>query len=93
MTNFQSVWLKLDRAKQHIDDLEAAISAFHRTNPYPIVAEDDPQTGQRTVRVGSNPAPIPSGIPLILGDTIHAIRASLDHFAFAANPTLQTSQG
>jgi hypothetical protein len=46
MTRFDSVWLKLSRAEQHIEDLEAAIIAFHRTNPYPIITEDDPQTGK-----------------------------------------------
>ena len=84
MTRFESVWLKLDRAKQHIDDLEAAIIAFHRTDPYPIVTEDDPQTGRRVVKVKGKPKPIPSAIPLILGDAVHAIRTSLDHFAYAA---------
>jgi len=84
MTGFESVRLKLDRAKQHIDDLEAAIIAFHRTNPYPIVTEDDPQRGKRVVKVKGKPSPIPSAIPLILGDAVHAIRSSLDHFAYAA---------
>jgi hypothetical protein len=86
MTRFDSVWLKLSRAEQHIDDLEAAIIAFHRTNPYPIITEDDPQTGKRIARVGDEIATIPSTIPLILGDAVHAIRSSLDHFAYAADP-------
>jgi hypothetical protein len=59
MTSFDSVWLKIGRSKQHIDDLEAAIIAFHRTNPYPLVTEDDPQTGKRMVKIGKGPAPIP----------------------------------
>jgi hypothetical protein len=83
MTRFDSVWLKLSRAKQHIDDLEAAIIAFHRTNPYPIVTEDDPQRGKRVVKVKGKPSPIPSAIPLIFGDAVHAIRSSLDYFAYA----------
>jgi hypothetical protein len=85
-SRFDHVWLKLDRAKQHIDDVEAAIIAFHRTNPYVVVAEDDPQTGKRTAKIGRKPAPIPSTVPLILGDAVHAIRASLDYFANAAVP-------
>jgi hypothetical protein len=86
MTNFDSAWLKLDRAKQHIDDLEAAVATFIQADPYPVVTEDDPQTGKRIAKVGDDPAPIPSAIPLILGDAVHAIRSSLDHFAYAADP-------
>ncbi len=91
-SRFDHAWLKLDRAKQHIDDLEAEIVAFHRTNPYPLVTEDDPQTGKRMVKIGSDPAPIPDAVPLILGDAVHAIRTSLDYFANAAvpNPGEQT---
>jgi hypothetical protein len=85
-SRFDHVWLKLDRAKQHVDDLEAAITAFHRTNPYPLVTEDDPQTGKRMVKIGRGPAPIPDAIPLILGDAVHAIRTGLDYFAHAAVP-------
>ena len=76
-SGFDHVWLKLDRAKQHIDDLEATIIAFHRTNPYPLVTEDDPQTGKRMVKIGKGPAPIPDAVPLILGDAVHAIRTRL----------------
>jgi hypothetical protein len=86
-SRFGHVWLKLDRAKQHVDDLEAEIVAFHRTNPYPLVTEDDPQTGKRMVKIGSDPAPIPNAVPLILGDAVHTIRSSLDYFAYAAVPT------
>jgi hypothetical protein len=85
-SRFDHVWLKLDRAKQHINDLEATVTWFYRSNPYQIVAEDDPQTGQRTLKIGNQPAPIPTAVPLILGDAVHAIRASLDYFANAAVP-------
>jgi len=82
----------MGRAKQHVDDLEAAIIAFHRTNPYHVIIEDDPQTGRRTAKIGREPAPIPDTVPLILGDAVHAIRCSLDYFAYAAvsAPTDQT---
>ena len=83
---FDGVWLKVSRATQHIDSLEAAIVAFHSTGPYIVTAEDDPQTGMRTAKIGSEPAPIPDEVPLILGDAVHAMRSSLDHFAYAAVP-------
>jgi hypothetical protein len=85
-SRFDHVWLKLDRAKQHVADLEATISEFYRSNPYHIIAEDDPQTGQRTAKIGPRPDPVPVAISLILGDAVHAIRTSLDYFAYAAVP-------
>jgi hypothetical protein len=47
-SRFDHVRLKLDRAKQHIDDLEATTSALYRSDPYHVIIEDDPQTGNRT---------------------------------------------
>jgi hypothetical protein len=86
-SRFDHVWLKLDRAKQHIDDLEATTSAFYRSDPYHVIIEDDPQTGKRTAKIGPRPDPIPNRIPLLLGEAVHAIRTSLDYFANAAVPT------
>lgn len=85
-SGFDHVWLKLDRAKQHIDDLEGEIIAFHRANPYHVITEDDPQTERRTAKIGKKPAPIPAAVPLILGDAVHAMRCSLDYFMNAAVP-------
>jgi hypothetical protein len=84
--NLDGVWLKVSRAKKHIGDLEAAIVAFHETKPYLVVAEDDPQTGKRIAKIKGEPPPIPNEVSLILGDAVHAIRTSLDYFAFAAVP-------
>jgi hypothetical protein len=90
---FGGVWLKVSRARQHIDNLESAIIAFHNTGPYEVVTVDDPQTGKRIARIGSEPAPIPDEVPLILGDAVHVMRSSLDHFLYAAipNPTQDTA--
>jgi hypothetical protein len=86
-SRFENALWKLDRAKQHTDDLEATIVAFHQTNPYHVITEDEPHTGRRTAKIGSEPQPIPPAVPLILGDAIHALRSSLDYFAYAAVPT------
>jgi hypothetical protein len=86
-SRFEHALLKLGRAKQHTDELEATIVAFHQTNPYHVTTEDDPQTGRRTAKIGREPQPIPPAVPLILGDAVHALRSSLDYFAYAAVPT------
>jgi hypothetical protein len=50
-----------------------------------VITEDDPASGRRTAKIGRDPAPIPTAVPLILGDAVHALRASLD-FTYAAVP-------
>lgn len=91
-SSFADVWLKMGRAKQHVDDLEAEIAAFHRADPYHVIVEDNPQTGKRIAKVGREPAPIPDAMPLVLGDAVHAIRSSLDYFAYAAVSAPPTRQ-
>lgn len=89
---FTSCWEKFRRAEQHIDELERRIVEFHATDPYSIVAEDKPETGQRVVRVAKT-TPLPADLPLILGDAVHNARSAFDHFAYQAipNPTSETS--
>jgi hypothetical protein len=40
------VRLKIERANKHIDDLVAAINAFHGTNPYKVGTKRNPETRQ-----------------------------------------------
>jgi hypothetical protein len=85
-SRFDVAWQKMGRASQHIDGLEASIVAFHQTGPYQVVIEDDPQTRKRTAKLGGALTPIPPAVPLIMGDVVHALRCSLDYFAYAAVP-------
>jgi hypothetical protein len=86
-STFDNAWHKMGRASQHTDELEASIVAFHQTNLYQVVVEDNSQTGKRAAKLGGALPPIPPAVPLIMGDAIHAMRSSLDHFAYAAVPT------
>jgi hypothetical protein len=70
--------LKLERAKQHIEDLEAAIERFFETNPYELFIENNSETGQREHKVRRVDAP-PDSLALIAGDVIHNFRSALDH--------------
>jgi hypothetical protein len=69
--------VKIDRAKEHISNLEAEDRAFMEGGPYEIVAQDNVDTGDRTwiVRIHRNP-PIRWGA--IAGDAIHNLRSALD---------------
>ncbi len=71
---------KLERAEEHIFDLQNRWDTFVNEGSYPVESKDDPNTGERTYYLGSV-APIPADIPLIAGDAVHNIRSTLDHLA------------
>lgn len=72
--------LKIDRAKEHIHELEREIRAFLGTNPYVIKRFDDPQTGDQVYRVQVR-AQVSPGWGAILGDIFHNLRSALDQLA------------
>lgn len=70
---------KLDRANQHIRNLESAWGDFLREeDPYPFTFEDDPQTGYRIYKLVSV-RDVPEPISLITGDAVHNLRSTLEH--------------
>jgi len=74
-----SLGSKVERAKHHIEDLQAAINAF--SDPYSVIAKIDPQTSELVYYLESF-KPIPDTIPLICGDAIHNLMSALDHLAY-----------
>jgi hypothetical protein len=74
---------KLLRAREHMDSFKAIVDSLG-PHPYRIEEESNPQTGDRDFRlIGEADLPtfqrrIPM-LPVIVGDTIHQIRSSLDH--------------
>lgn len=73
--------LKFEWAKKHFSNLELAFKSFWNSEPYKINAKHDPQTRKLIYYIEDIKA-IPDDIPLIAGDIIHALRATLDHIAF-----------
>jgi hypothetical protein len=93
---FSSAWLKLNRAKRHVDDLEDEIRAYWKTGPIStrgtgVTETEGGGTGARTFTV-ENVKPLPDTIPVLVGDAVHNLRSALDHFAYAAvaQPTRHT---
>ena len=70
--------LKIERAKRHIQDFEIAVQAFRDTNPYDLIRETDPQTGENVYRML-----VKEGVPIslsgFLGDAVHNLRCALDY--------------
>jgi hypothetical protein len=74
---------KVERARQHIADLDRRIHLFFTgpPNPYPIVKETDSETGDLVFKLGKC-APIPDDFPLIIGDALQNLRTALDHLVW-----------
>ena len=87
-----SARLKVERAKQHIADLEVATRAFLDSNPYEVRAKDDPQTGQLVYEVVSV-RDASTCIPLAAGEAIQQLRSALDHLAYQLFQTGAYLQG
>jgi hypothetical protein len=75
-------WVKINRAKKHLADLDAAIIAFEATEPYFTPVERNPQTGEEVYRFYLH-TPIPPEWAAILGDCVHNLRSALDLLANA----------
>jgi hypothetical protein len=72
---------KVQRAKEHFQDLAAQASAFMSLNPYGVVIEDNADTGERIWRARVS-RPIPPEWSLIIGDIVHNLHSALDFLAW-----------
>lgn len=73
--------LKLNRAKQHIDEVETVCQAFFATNPYKVRPYRDPETRKMLYVLDSFEEP-PDRLAVIVGDVVQNLRAALDHLAY-----------
>jgi len=82
-SRISGIYLKIERAKKHIADLDVAIRAFCESKPYTIATKPHPIAEiQHTTLYVSRVEPVPEDIGLIAGDVIHNLRSSLDHLAW-----------
>jgi hypothetical protein len=72
---------KVERAKEHIRDLEVEIRAFLATKPYEVSAKRDPQT-RRLLYYVASVRETPIKIATVTGDVIQNLRSALDHLAY-----------
>jgi hypothetical protein len=73
---------KLDRAYQHLQQLQLEPRRWIQTRPYTITDEIDPNTGDNVIygKLLGLPPPI---IPQLIGDCLFNLRSCLDHLAYA----------
>lgn len=70
-------YIKLERARTHINDLRFEIASFIRSEPYRITIEHDPETDM-VGPFADIRALVPHYWAGIIGDAIHNMRASFD---------------
>ncbi len=80
--------LKLERAVQHLERLEAEIERWLGRHPYFLVSKFDPQRGEHSIWIRPEGEP-PAELGLIIGDCLHNLRSALDSLAYDLARTYQ----
>src|SRR5262245_21386196 len=76
-----AIRVKIDRAKQHITDVERQVAAFLDAKPYKVGAKRDLETKKPIYYVVSVAA-VPAAIAAATGDVLQNLRSALDHLAY-----------
>lgn len=69
--------VKVERAKEHIGNLNAEITTFRQRDPYKVSPNIDPQTGELAISVEIREYP-PLRWGALAGDVVHNLRSALD---------------
>jgi hypothetical protein len=80
---FDSPRAVLQRARDHIDDLEARIKAFFDRKPYARVIDFDREASQQVHKIRLT-AKIPGNLAVITKDVLSNLRDALDHAVYAS---------
>lgn len=78
--SFDDARLKVERAKQHIRDLDDALKSFLSNSRHSLAIDQNPDTAEESLRV-KDIGPAPRATALIIGDAVHNLRVSLDFCA------------
>jgi len=81
MNKLQGTWLKINRAKEHFDELNASIETFLSRKPYFFMPQEDPDPSHLSFRFKEVFSP-PVEWGIILGDFAFNLRSAMDHLAW-----------
>jgi hypothetical protein len=73
--------LKIERAKQHVIDLNGKIADYIASNPFELRIGERKDSHSRIVYVKAK-EPVPDAFALIVGDTVHNLRTALDFVCY-----------
>jgi hypothetical protein len=74
------IQVKIERAREHITDLDSAIHDFFHSKPYQVSTKRD--ATRRLIYFVSSVKPTPTRFATIAGDAIQNLRSALDHLAW-----------
>jgi len=80
MGDLDGVWIKIARAREHMEESSELIESFRNSRPYTFSSEFDAQTGDQVWKVDSDPFQPPSWP--VIGDILYNFRSALDHLAW-----------
>jgi hypothetical protein len=80
-----SYLLKINRAKKHLADLEAAVAKYRDSHPYEAYQTIKKRKPTWRMRFTSSPAN--TQIPIFAADLVYNLRSGLDHLAAALVPS------
>ena len=75
--SLDGAYCKIQRAEEHIAQLDAEVQSFLNTEPYRVEREPDPKT-ERVILYARNVKQPPVRFGIIVGDVLHNLRSSLD---------------
>ena len=80
----QTIRAKIQRANEHIRELNVEVRAFLDTPPQPYVVDTkrDPESRELIYYVATAAERVPSKIALIVGDVVENLRSALDYLAY-----------
>jgi hypothetical protein len=78
MASLRGARIKIDRAKEHFDNLNMAIRTFGAGRPYRVEIKKDTYNPSHEEYHFRSEAPIPDKWGAILGDCVHNLRSALD---------------
>jgi hypothetical protein len=73
-------YLKTARAKVHLDALREELGDFSKSKPHRVHRQRDTKNQRYIIRLEIKP--VPEFVPLIVGDFLGCLRASLDHLVW-----------
>ena len=73
--------MKIERAKQHIDDLNRAVTEYLTQRPFELRIRQTCNPNRRTVYTEVK-VTIPEGFSLVLGDAVHNLRSAIDQLCW-----------
>jgi hypothetical protein len=80
---FSGPKLKVQRARQHISDLQGFLNSFFKPADYRFIEETHPETGQYVLKFELLRQVSPD-IALLIGDVLHNLRSALDFSYYLA---------